>query len=372
MGQAQHALVEVGGAYGKMLDIFANFPERNAHSALVFGVSHLRPSGATKAYGYPEAGFSLSFHDLGNRDVLGYGVGLQYEMTFHQRLTDRLEFTQRFKSGGIYLNRPYDPVTNRENIVNGSHLAFLVGINAGLRYALTEQHLLRLDGTFWHSSNGHTALPNVGMNSPLVQLSYQYRFDQAAQRDSAQFEAPFLQHKRSWSWSLVGGFGLNEAGGTIRPTSAPLYAKYRLGTGIGVRVRDIHRWTVTLEGYYDGANRVWNESQEWADDRMVLRSSVLMLLVGHEFIYNRFGMVINGGLNLYNPTLQQIEYGQDKTSFFNQVKVYMPGRFAVRYYFSHPWKHASSGFVQVGIKSHFGQADYLDFGIGYLIGTRKD
>lgn len=367
---AQSSAIEAGMLYGKMLDIFANFPDRGPHSGIAIGYTRKRASPASERYGHPETGVCISFHDLGNRNVLGLGLGVQYEMNFHQSLTQRLELTERFRAGGIYNTRPYDQTTNAGNIVNGSGLAFLMGTAVGVRYHLSPHSLLRLDGSIWHSSNGHTALPNVGMNSPLVQLSYQYRFENGHLPDTSLSSATFLT-QRSWTTLLYGALGWNEAGGTVRPTNAPRYFKYLGGIGVGLRVRQIHRWTLSLEGYYDQTNRIWNESQEWTSDNPVWQSSVVMLMLGHEFIYQRFGLLINAGLNIYNPTLQHIEASQGKTSFFNQVKVYMPGRFAMRYYFSHPWRRAASGFAQISIKSHFGQADYLEFGIGYLIRTRK-
>jgi hypothetical protein len=110
---------------------------------------------------------------------------------------------------------------------------------------------------------------------------------------------------------------------------------------------------------------------EWSDGNGILESSAVMLMVGHEFIYGRFGWIVNAGVNLYNPTLDRIINEVEQRSFSSVSKRYVPGRFAVRYYFNLPENSMAGTFIQLGVKSNLGQADFMEIGVGCLISKKQ-
>lgn len=366
--QVTDRYLEIGVLGGQMLDIYPNFPSRGLHKSVILSYAHRKSGLYNSLYRKPTAGVTLSFHDFGNPQILGYGVGLQFEMTFAQKLGERLSLIEKFRPGIVYSTNPYHHLKNTKNIVIGSHFSALMGTTLGLKYQLGDRLWSTLEGSIWHSSNGHTALPNVGMNSPLLMLSVQYRLSQGSDTSQNFIANPAEVRGKQWSFILGLAYGINEAGGTTQPVNTPLYDKRLLSLGIGYRFRKIHRISLAIEGYYDQTYRLWNESQEWVDESASIQSSAIMLMFGHEFIYNRWALVINGGVNVYNPTLNRLITEVEANTTPNKIKRWVPGRFAIRHYL---WQHnttENAAYIQCGIKSNFGQADFLEFGLGFNFG----
>ncbi|MEZ4721906.1 MAG: hypothetical protein R2813_08540 [Flavobacteriales bacterium] len=362
------AYLETSAFYGSILPIYPNFPSSDQHIVGQLALSLRKSSIANTEFGHPHSGIALSYHDFGNKKVFGYGLGLQYQITFEQSLTRKLSVIERFKPGVIYSSKPYHYINNTSNIVFGSHYTALMGISVGLNYRLAPKISLLLEGSLWHASNGHTDLPNVGMNSPMVGLTLRY---QLSNSDTCSKPNKCLRYENKFGLIGFSTIGINQAGGTTRPVNGDYYQKYLGGLGVFWRTRSIHRWSLTMETYYDQTYRLWNETQEWASSNNIQESMAVMIMLGHEWLYQRWSLLINGGINIHNPTLDRIITRVESESIANTIKRYAPGRFAIRYYLSHPWKHESSAFVQAGIKSNFGQADFLEFGAGFVISGQK-
>jgi hypothetical protein len=366
--QVQHRSIELGAYGGKILKIYNNFPERDMHSAVAITLSHWKPSLENNVFGRPESGLCLTLHRFGNDSILGYGMGVQYEMAFEQRLSNRLFLTQRIRPGLIYNTKPFDYIDNTKNIVTGANLAALVGVSIGLKYALSDRMSAKLDFSLWHSSNAHTRLPNVGMNSPLAAVSLQYKFYQ----NPDTITLPKC-HRWKPNWSFIGfaSYGVNQAGGTTRPVNGPSMTKWLGSAGVSYRFRTIHRLSLTVEAYHDNTYKLWNETMEWTESGDFAQASAIMLLAGHEFIYRRWGMLINAGVNLYNPSLHRIVTQVESESTINTVKRYVPGRIGVRYYFLQRGDRYDA-FAQAAVKSNLGQADFFELGLGFNFSRLKN
>lgn len=361
--RAQHSSsLEVNGGAGKMLDIFVNFPQRSLHQQLSLNYSWQGSGAYAQAFGNHENQVRLSIHDFGNDTVLGRGVGLQY----HLRLIKQLKHIAGFMSfgfGGVYCTNAYDYLRNRNNIVLGSRVQALVSGELGLLLPLSRSWQLGVSASIWHSSNMHVQLPNVGLNTPMFNVHAKYSWTHAAKANSVQ------QIKNQREWNVRYAWGLNEAGTTIRPTNGPKYNKYIAVIGYSYRFRTIHRLSIDIEAYYDQAYRMYNEIGQHELNHPRLQSSAVMLMIGHEFIYDHFGLVVHAGLNVYNPTINYLyrEIFSDGGYSLGQL---IPLRMAARYYFLLPENNRVAPYLQFGVKSNFGLADYMELGLGFILPTR--
>lgn len=369
VGRAQLSAIEVGAMTGNMLDIYPGMPTHRLQKS-AFGVIRWGMQSPYRAlYENPEHGVIASFHDLGNPSVLGYGIGLQYQVSFNQYLSKRWETFERINVGGIIVTQPYHYIDNPANIVFGSYGSALISASAGVRYKF-RQKAITIQASYWHSSNAHTSLPNVGMNTPMLMLGFERFF---WIEDAYVFDSTHASFQLSPQWGIIArvGLGRNEAGGTVRPTNGSKYHKQLLALGAGYRFKTIHRLSFTLEAYHDETYALWNETMQWSQNRRFLGASVLMFMVGHEFIYGHFGLVIQAGVNLYNPTLGKLIGEVERPTFSNQLKRYVPGRFALRYYVNKDENSLGSIFLQAAVKSNMGQADFLELGVGTIISGRQ-
>lgn len=366
--QAQVKSLEMGSMAGNMLDIYPDMPSHRLQRGAFVSLRWNGKSEYRTLYSNVESGIQASVHDLGNQTVLGYGLGLQYQAAFNQYISSRIQSFQRINVGGIFVTQPYHYLTNPSNNVFGSNVSALLSVSAGMRY-IFKQNALALQASYWHSSNAHTVLPNIGMNVPMLMLSFERNFftDDVSQSN----EKEPLRIDPRIGLILYGALGVNEAGGTVRPTNGNSYTKQLAGIGVSYRFKTIHRVSLSLEGYHDKAYELWNNAMEWTDPNNKLQSSALMLLLGHEFIFGHFGWIINGGINLYNPTLNRIINEAEQRNFSSVSKRYVPGKFAVRYYINKSENHSGAAFIQLGVKSNLGQADFMEIGFGCLISKKQ-
>lgn len=361
--RAQHnSSLEVNSGAGKMLDIFINFPQRTLHQQLSLCYGWQGSGAYAEAYGNNENQVRLSLHDFGNDTVLGHGVGLQYQLRIKKEQKHIAGFMS-FGFGGVYCTNSYDFLSNRSNIVLGSKFQALVSGELGMLLQLNPSWQLGASASIWHSSNMHVQLPNVGLNTPMFNGHVKYNWSHNAKVDSNK------GIENQSEWNVRCGWGLNEAGTTIRPTNGPKYNKYIAVIGYSYRFRTIHRVSIDLEAYYDQAYRMYNEIglDELKHPRM--QSSAVMLMLGHEFIYNHFGLVVHAGINVYNPTINYLyrELFSDGGYSLGQL---IPLRLAARYYFLLPENNRVAPYLQFGVKSNFGLADYMELGLGFILPTR--
>ncbi|MEQ9187346.1 MAG: acyloxyacyl hydrolase [Cryomorphaceae bacterium] len=366
---AQLSAVEIGVMAGNMLDIYPGMPSHRTQKSAFGAVRWGKQSPYRELYGNPEHGVLASFHDLGNTSILGYGIGLQYQVSFNQYITKRWRTFERINVGGIVVTKPYHFIDNPQNLVFGSYGSALITATAGVRYKF-RQNAITAQASYWHSSNAHTTLPNVGMNTPMLMLGFEHFF---WIEDVFVIDTTHKSFTLPAQWGIIArlGLGRNEAGGTVRPTNGSKYHKQLLAVGASYRYKTIHRLSFNIEAYHDETYALWNETMQWSQNSRFLGASALMFMVGHEFIYGHFGMVIQAGVNVYNPTLGRLIGEVERPTFSNQLKRYVPGRFALRYYVNKDENSLGSVFLQAAVKSNMGQADFLELGLGTIISGRQ-
>jgi len=173
---AQNQGVILGGQWGNVLKIYSDFPE----SSKGYGIDLAWiTQGDTNniwsgLYKYPETGIVFNYTNLGNNDTLGNSFGLVYRFQLMQRLGKRWSLTEGMDMGFAYYNKPYHSVENPGNIAIGGSFSALIRFNFSIRYAIANKWQLYSGFTFHHASNGHTGLPNVGINIPMLNFGLVY------------------------------------------------------------------------------------------------------------------------------------------------------------------------------------------------------
>ena len=365
---ASEQVIEFGGLAGPLLKIYPGFPE-SAGTRIVElnwrgkgGDANARPW--QRAYNFPETGVSITHLSFGNDSILGSGLGAQYRFVQRHPINKRLTFVKGLGEGMLWVSDPYHYQHNPSNIAMGSHLSALMSLHLGLRYRILTQWQVQLGGAFVHASNAHTTLPNVGLNVPALQASVLYSMDWE-QKSWQSFPKHKCYVPLRWEKVIRLGLGVNEFGTSTDPTNGPKYPIYLL-SAFGSKARS-QRSHLQLGAnlYYNSGYRSFLESQETGDLTANFgNASVVVLFVGHEYRYHRFGMVVQGGYNLWNPFLKH--YQLEVLDTGDKVKSKVAGRYGVNYYLRNPWAQAWSSNMYLGIyvKSNTGQADFLDMGIG--------
>ena len=360
--QAQH--IEASASRGPVLPIYPDFPESSG--AWRWEAAYFPRSKDTtiwnRAYRFPSTGLKLSYLELGSQS-LGEGIGLQYLFLLRKKIFKKLDFRWGLGLGGVYFTHPYDYLTNQENIATGSRLAFLVELNAGLLLDINEHLSCFTAFNMVHSSNGHTFLPNVGINVPATQIGLQYHF---RRKDPVKTEIAANEWKKRWHFNGRLSLGVNEFGGATSPTNGPKHEIYLTSIYLSRRYSPRGLWQAGLDAYYNSGYRSYLISQEPAElDDSFGNASVLIFFIGHEYIYGHYGLVVQAGYYLHNPFWKYF-VKKDDSAETGSLKAILPGKFGVQYYLHSPYNMPKRNlYIGAYIKSNVSQADFLETGIGF-------
>lgn len=358
---------------GTLLDIYPNSPT----STRVVGgeFSWLSQTNDSLSYpfqfGNPITGVTLGFYDLGNPSILGQTLNLQYSISFHKQIAKRLSWEPGLRMGAAYFNKPYHYIENTENIVMGSHFAFWISAVANVYFDINPNWKIYTGVRFQHSSNSHTALPNVGANVPAFHLGTRYEISKKTSSSSISK----LKSSIPNTWQLGGRFeyGIYELGETTSPTNGLLYSVYTAAIYTQKNTGNIGRVRLGVEGYYNRGFRDLLETIEYNNgDVSFMNSSIITPFIGYEFLYGRWALYTQLGYNIQNTGLAYWIDGTTEGTTMDQLKKVISGRYGVHCYLLNPYDQPSwNMYIGMHIKSMVLQADFLAFTVGAHFGKTK-
>jgi hypothetical protein len=216
-----------------------------------------------------------------------------------------------------------------------------------------------------HCSNGHTALPNVGLNVFTAQAGIRFIKPQTT------FNTNVIPQKNKLSYAIKMGIGSHQFGTTEKAVGGPVYPSYHASLWVNKPFKNIHtiQAGVTL-AYYTSFYDYINLQQIYTTNKKQ-KACTGIAFIGHEFILGKFSLCTQLGIYFYNPFFIQqkkIEETWKKTS--EKVEAFSTNRFGLLYY---PFKKKNA-LNQLNNQLHFGafikanlaQADVFEYSIGYV------
>jgi hypothetical protein len=282
-------------------------------------------------YALPRYGVTGYFSDFGNREVLGVGFGAFgfIDLPIHRRGSWML--TSKLSAGVSHVTKHYDKLTNPKNNAIGSHMNCLVVIGLNLHKQF-EQSELTLGIDMTHLSNGATQLPNLGINVPYLSVGYTRYFKPLEFADETVESQPKYQRHAFYSSTIISTKQIYPTGGRNYFVGSILNfyhhqfaRKVALDIGLDLIFNGAHRDMASFEaGFLDAI-----QAGVWA---------------GYVLPVNQFDYILGMGYYL-------------KNTINPDGPVYH--RFGVRYRMNEHW------YLNLSIKSHWGRADYFEYGILY-------
>jgi hypothetical protein len=255
---------------------------------------------------------------------------------------------------------------------------------------------IKLVGGYSHHSNGHTQLPNYGLNSALFGISAQWKKDEKVRSGKTEDRSwnPSADERRqkletsnsklptsdfglqtSLKKHFINfreGLGFHELGATDKPIGGAKKMVYTSAMSFGLLFNNHIKWKSGFsyryyEHYYDYIQKnnltAYNDSPNWS-------ASNIYFFTGVELLMNHIAIDIEGGFNLYKPFYEKfnIDFKNDN-DFRYELKKWFNARLGLNYYVMNTLKNpAHNVFVGAHINSNFGQADFSEFSIGYVYG----
>ena len=351
---------------GKIAPNYEPYPPSASKETFVLniGESNIDNKPWAKYYNHPDIGISLAISQLGNENIFGNEIEILPFITLNA--TRRLKNTWFFKigMGASYFTKHFDSVSNPENEAVGSSVTWAFKLFLYRSLWVTKNFNLRLCGGYCHSSNGHTQLPNLGLNSALLGISAQFN-QHSPDPDFLYPEKNKEQEARSYFLQLRTGAGMHVRGNPFGPLNGPEYGVYSAAVSGGIIFKK-HikvRAGFTYRDYGKLMDYTGQPYSTW-------QSSNLFFFLGCEFLVGHFGMDIEGGINLYKPFYHRFyrDYEGSTASTFYFLKSTFPMRMGLNYYIIDPYKNSRFNvFLGANIDANFGQADFSEINLGYCI-----
>ncbi len=319
-------------------------------------------------YKNPQYGINLSYTSLGNDSLLGNEFSITPFFTYNPSGNHLRGFNFRLGIGLSYFTEFYDREVNKYNKAIGSSFtwSFQGIISKNILYF--NRTSINISLGYSHASNGHTQLPNFGLNAAMLGLSAQiYTGSGSVMADQKRMK-PLNRSKRYFLYFRQ-GTGLNELGGTTGPVGGKKGIVFSAAIGGGILFNQhIKVRTGFTYRYYELAGRYESDTEPWEySQSSAWFASNFYFLLGCEFLVGHFGLDVEGGLNFYKPFYPYfLETFESGTRLTDTLKKLFPSRLGLNYYIisteRNPRNNISFG---AHINANFGEADFSEFSIGY-------
>lgn len=314
-------------------------------------------------YRFPKVGFELFMSDFGNHKEMGYSIGIVPTMEIKTKKVSR-NFYAKYGFGVAYFNKYYNATSNPQNYYIGSNYSAIVSLNFMWKKRLTKNTQLNYGLSAFHYSNGHTQLPNVGLNFVVANVGIQ--FDKFREHNIQEIQT----HKNRLSYTVKLGLGRHEFGVTEKAVGGPKYNSYHVSAWVNKPYKNIHLWQAGITAAYYTSFYDYIISQEVYSEKQKQKSGTAIVFVGHDFVFGKFSLNTQVGIYFYNPFfIQQKKIEKTWGSLGEKMESVNTNRFGLMYY---PLKKRNTLnkinnqlFMGVFIKANLFQADLFEYSLGY-------
>ena len=370
-------------AVGFLSEPNEGFPDTGLQTSISFSIGRYNvreDKEWARRLNFPKTGLFVGLYNLGNNEKVGnaylFMPFIEYDLSakFHINTGIGMSYVDtKFDSDSNPLNRAIS------TDINWSYRAFLY-------YDLFRTKFInwRLGAGYVHQSNGHTRLPNQGLNSFLVSASAFVNTVPIVKHDKPELK----KHKTRQTYaSLRIGIGQNVLSEIINDkkevfstalTFGRIHNKtFKFGGGVYYRF---------YEHYYDyikeGGELVTEEYPVFLENPTGYASSYGVFGTA-ELLLSHFGVEFDLGFNISKPFYKidwmlnegySFENGQGETivvlgelDWYYEIKRTVLSRLGLKYYVINTDKSPQHNvFIGAHINANLGQADFTELSIGYV------
>lgn len=372
-------------AIGKTMEANQGFPETSIQKAFFvsLGFNTNKEKAWKRQLGYPTTGISLSITDFGNTQKIGkaYTVMPFLETSFFSQKKHPIYL--QVGMGASYMDTQYHPVDNPYN------KAITTKINWSFRSFLyydifrTNHMDWRMGLGYIHHSNGHTRLPNQGLNSfvasvssiiPVTkQVSPSFR-KVSETKENTPGSTTFISGRFGLGYNVLSQtFNAQKEVYSVAFSAGKIYKNtFKFGGGFYYRF---------YQHYYD---HIKNDEELIEEQVPFFRESPFRyatnfgVFASAELLLGHVGLSTQIGLNIYKPfykidwQLSQGYYANDTyykedLNWYYEIKRTVSSRMGIKYYLRNTNTSPKHNvFVSAHINANLGQADFSEISIGYV------
>jgi hypothetical protein len=306
--------------------------------------------------GYPAFGFGFLTYGFPQTGILGKPNAFYLFLNAPFKRWNKFSLNYILRLGMSYNWEPNDPVANPGHLALGSFRNLYLGVGAEAQYLIGEQLSASFGLKFAHFSNGQSSLPNAGMNLLTPHLGFKYDFNGGERPAYTKPAKPEFPDKAMEYYFIMGNgirqifFDSLQTGISPRTgVSYPVYnismaAQYHYGwTGKFGGGLDLIYWGAYNPSFEIGPGGVAQAKKYPFSDYLQLG-----IFVSYEFVLNNISIIAQPGYRVIRQ-----EYEGMPPDFYQHL--------GLKY-------HIHDLIIGVAIRAvNFGQAEYIEWSLGYRI-----
>ena len=365
--------IQPGFAIGEALPSNSNWPQTKLETNFTLSLGRIQVNPAKDwavFLNYPTTGIMFSFTNIGNNEVFGSAYSIVPYIAFN---TTKKQFNAvhvKVGLGASYFTNHFDANENKYDLAIGSTLTWAFHTSVYYNFYINKHVDLNLGLVFAHYSNGHTQLPNLGLNSLLLSVSSKLFFAPVDKSYTEKFQKPPLKYNKQHFLNFRIGFGLHEFGGPVTETGGIKRAVNIFSIGVGTIYKQALKVRVGLSYrfYQQYYNYIVDYKPEPYVDKPVLNSSNILVYMGGELLLGHVGVDGEIGINIFKPFYAEHHklYEVDPEIIY-WLKETFSTRVGLKYYLINTARHPENNiFIGAYIDANFGQADFSEASIGFV------
>jgi len=278
----------------------------------------------------PQWGFGFSATHSGSKNIGGVLTLYPY-MKLPLVTAGVFQSNIRLAFGLSWVEKPYDEVTNTENLLLSQKLSTHANISWQNEFRLSSRHFLNAALSYYHWSNAKTNLPNLGMNIPSLGIGYRYAFNGESKKPTQRNDT--VNKKLSYKLFLTAG---------IKQMQVPDSSHYMVTMLTGEVSKQISYSSTLALGMFvthDASVKTDTLVKNLGD----VENSQVAVYASYEYNFGRLSIPVQFGIFIYNSNSGWLE------------------SVGVRY------KLSRKLMAQLLLKAHGHKADLMHLGLGYII-----
>lgn len=287
-------------------------------------------------YYFPLTGISINIISF-QKQSIGNSITIYKKIQIPIFKKNKHRCTFDLGVGPAFFTNRFNRKDNHKNHVISSTItgSFLGGIS--YNYHLNPKTNLMIALGINHFSNGAFKVPNLGLNVPNISVRFSYLIDNKIDSASLLSKVDLVSHKKTIE--LIVGNGLKE----IFPTGSKKFLASNVNLEFGYLISN-YNTIVSGINFFNDQSMV----QEQKNRELTVKDNKrIALYFGNELILGKTNIITGFGYYIYAPYL-----GFHK-------KVYQ--RYGLKHYVS------KNMFLGLTLKAHKGNADVLEWNLGYRL-----
>lgn len=343
------------------------FPELKTH--YMFGVSLEKKNGIfikkwNNTLNLSNTGVSIYYSNIGNNNVVGNAISLLPYVTIN--LNKQETFAAKFGLGASYFTNKYHPINNTLNTAISTDFTWAFLTSVYYKMHLNNKRLLKVGLSYLHHSNGHTQLPNSGLNTALASVSTSFELKKQFVNTDSKNDLTDNLKKYTKFYEVRYGQGIQK----FIDNKSSVKAINSIEFKGGVFYKDILKFSagITYSFYQHYYDYIKDYKVEPYFSNSFLNASNVYVSIGVEALFGNIGIDWEGGLNVYKPFYKEHYKLEEETldNIYKLKKLFL-GRLGLKLYAINTLKKPKTNFyLGTHIKSNLSQADYTELSIGFV------